>query len=106
MERSRRTAPLSVLLVSTALLMVGCLPSRALPVARIGAALSLTGPARLIGMAQRSGIKLAQDEINASHALGKTRLEVLIADDASDREQAAGVFQSFIEDSHVLAIMG
>jgi branched-chain amino acid transport system substrate-binding protein len=76
------------------------------PIARIGAALSLSGPAKLFGMAQRSGIKLAQDEINASHMLGNTRLEVTIEDDGSDREQAASAFQHFIENSHVLAIMG
>lgn len=75
-------------------------------IVRIGAALSLTGAAKLFGSAQRSGIKLAQDEINASHVLGSTRLEVIVEDDASDREQASAVFQKFIENSHVLAIMG
>jgi branched-chain amino acid transport system substrate-binding protein len=80
--------------------------SSSAPVARIGAALSLTGAARMTGTAQRSGIKLAQDEINASGMLGKTRLEVIVGDDASQREQASVVFQRFIEDSHVLAIMG
>lgn len=76
------------------------------PIARIGAALSLSGSARLIGMAQRSAIKLAQDEINANHLLGKTRLEVIVDDDASNRDAAAAVFQRFIENSHVVAIMG
>ncbi|MBV9322716.1 MAG: ABC transporter substrate-binding protein [Chloroflexi bacterium] len=76
------------------------------PIARFGAALSLTGAARMTGMVQRSGIKLAQDEINASGMLGKTRLEVVVDDDASDREQAAAVYQRFIEDSHVVAILG
>jgi branched-chain amino acid transport system substrate-binding protein len=76
------------------------------PIARLGAALSLTGPAKLFGTAQRSGIKLAQDEINSSHMLGNTRLEITIEDDGSDREQVAAVFQRFIENSHVLAIMG
>src|SRR5258708_39932 len=75
-------------------------------IVRIGAALSLTGPAKLFGSAQRSGIKLAQDEINASHVLGNTRLEVIVEDDASDREQASAVFQKFIENSRVLAIIG
>ena len=55
-------------------------------IVRIGAALSLTGSAKLFGAAQRSGIKLAQDEINANHVLGSTRLEVIVEDDASDRE--------------------
>ena len=76
------------------------------PIARVGAALALTGRARLIGIAQRSGIKLAQDEINASHLLGSTRLEVIVDDDGSEREQAAVVFQRFIENSHVIAILG
>src|SRR6266567_1515212 len=75
-------------------------------IVRIGAALSLTGSAKLFGSAQRSGIKLAQDEINASHLLGSTRLEVVVQDDGSNREQASAVFQRFIENSHVLAIMG
>jgi branched-chain amino acid transport system substrate-binding protein len=75
-------------------------------IARFGAALSLTGPARLFGAAQRSGIKLAQDEINASQMLGNTRLEVIVEDDGSDREQASVVFQKFIENSHTLAILG
>ena len=68
--------------------------------------MSLSGPAKLFGAAQRSGIKLAQDEINASQFLGNTRLEVIVEDDASDRDQAAGAFQRFIENSHVLAIIG
>jgi branched-chain amino acid transport system substrate-binding protein len=76
------------------------------PIARMGAALSLTGTARLFGIAQRSGIKLAQDEINASHLLGSVRLEVIVDDDGSDREQASAVFHRFIENSHVLAIIG
>jgi branched-chain amino acid transport system substrate-binding protein len=76
------------------------------PIARVGAALSLTGSARLIGLAQRSGIKLAQDEINTSRMLGNTRLEVIVDDDASNHEQAAAVFQRFIENSHVVAILG
>lgn len=76
------------------------------PIARIGAALSLSGSARMTGMAQRSGIKLAQDEINSSHMLGNVRLEVIVDDDGSDRDQAAAVFQRFIENSHVVAIMG
>jgi branched-chain amino acid transport system substrate-binding protein len=75
-------------------------------IARIGAALSLSGQLKQFGAAQRSGIRLAQDEINASHLLGTTRLEVIVDDDGSDREQASAVFQRFIDNSHVLAIIG
>jgi branched-chain amino acid transport system substrate-binding protein len=136
MERLWRLAPSLGVLVALMLIVSGCAPAAATtpsssaiaqppntppfyrrsgpqgagnssgPIARVGAALSLTGSARLIGLAQRSGIKLAQDEINASHMLGNTRLEVIVDDDASDHEQAAAVFQRFIENSHVVAILG
>jgi branched-chain amino acid transport system substrate-binding protein len=110
MERVWRGAPLAVSLVAVSLLALGCAPARSAvsngPVARVGAAVSLTGNARMIGASQRNGIKLAQDEINASGMLGKTRLDVMVQDDGSDREQAAAVFQRFIEDSHVVAILG
>lgn len=136
MERSWRSAPAVALLTALTLVGSACAPvhppsatpeptavqsrttapvyrrsgpqgaGSAGPIARIGAALSLSGPARLTGMAQRSGIKLAQDEINASHMLGKVRLEVIVDDDGSDRNQASAVFQRFIENSHVVAIIG
>lgn len=75
-------------------------------VARFGAALSLSGPMAEFGNTQRRGISLAQDEINASGVLGKTRLDVSYEDDQSDRTQAAVVFQRLIENKHVLAIIG
>ena len=102
MERYARAA----LVFGLLFVMAGCAPARTSQVVRIGAALSLSGPARLIGMDQRSGIRLAQDEINGSHMLGNTRLELVVQDDESDREQAAVVFQHFIEDAHVVAILG
>jgi branched-chain amino acid transport system substrate-binding protein len=76
------------------------------PIARIGAAVSLSGSMKMFGATQRNGIKLAQDEINASGVLGATRLEVIVDDDGSDRQQAAAVFQRFIDNSHVLGIIG
>jgi branched-chain amino acid transport system substrate-binding protein len=100
------------IVLALALLAGGCAANRSAPpanprvTARIGAALSLTGYAQMFGAAQRNGIKLAQDEINASHVLGTTRLDVMVEDDGSDRDQASGVFQKFIENMHVLAIMG
>jgi branched-chain amino acid transport system substrate-binding protein len=98
-------------LLALALVVSACTPARTEtaapdPVVRVGAVVSLTGPAHLFGAAQRSGIKLAQDEINASHMLGKTRLDILVEDDASDREQASAVFQKFIENGRVVALLG
>ena len=73
---------------------------------RLGAALSLSGSGAAAGLAQRAGLRLAQDEINASHLLGTARLDIVVEDDASDRDQAASVFQKFIDNSHVVGIIG
>ena len=110
MEQWWRAARLVGASAALALVVSACAPTvvriEQRHTVRIGAALSLTGSADLLGVAQRNGIKLAQDEINTNHVLGDTRLEVLIQDDASDREQASTVFQRFIENGHVVAIMG
>jgi branched-chain amino acid transport system substrate-binding protein len=94
------------LLACLALLVASCGPRQPETVVRLGAVLSLTGSAKLFGAAQRNGIKLAQDEINASRMLGGPRLEIVIADDTSDREQAAVDFQQLIENKQVQAIIG
>ncbi|HET6317889.1 MAG TPA: ABC transporter substrate-binding protein, partial [Chloroflexota bacterium] len=97
----------SALLVGLFVLASGCTPAPAGPArVRLGAAISLSGPAAMAGSSQRNAIKLAQDEINASRLLNGVRLEVIVEDDGTDREQAAGVFQKFIENSHVVGILG
>ena len=75
------------------------------PVARIGAALALSGPAAAAGMAQRNGLSLAEQEINANHLLGNGRLE-LVVEDAPDRERASDAFQKFVNTNHLVAILG
>lgn len=70
---------------------------------RIGAALSLTGPAASYGTQQRSGIEAAVAAVNAA---GGPKLEVLIEDDGSTKEQGISVFQRFINRDKVSAIIG
>src|SRR2546426_3679021 len=62
--------------------------------ARFGAALSITGAAAVYGAQQRAGIEAAVEEINASGSL-PVKIEVLIEDDASSKEQGINVFQRF-----------
>jgi branched-chain amino acid transport system substrate-binding protein len=56
-------------------------------------------------MAQRNGIKLAEEEINTNHLLGGMRLDVAV-EDVPDRERASEVFQKFINTNHLVAILG
>jgi branched-chain amino acid transport system substrate-binding protein len=74
--------------------------------AKLGAALSLTGPAAPYGAAQKNGIESALDAVNASNSLGGVRLEAVIEDDSSTKEQGINVFQKFINRDKVTIILG
>jgi len=82
-------------------------PGRALPATvKIGAALSMTGDAAVYGATQRSGILLAVEEINKSGDLKGVKLEAIVEDDGSSKEQGINVFQRFINRDRVSAIIG
>jgi len=74
--------------------------------AKIGAAFALTGPAAVYGQAQKNAVQLAADEINNAGAVPGVKLEVLYEDDAGDKTPGINVFQKFINQDKVLAIVG
>src|SRR5438132_12138925 len=71
--------------------------------ATIGAALSLTGAAASYGALQRAGIQAGVEQVNGG---GGPKLNVLIEDDASTKEQGITVFQKFINRDRVSAVLG
>ena len=73
---------------------------------KIGAALSMTGPAAAYGATQKNGVTLAVEEINASKFIPGVTLEVVVEDDGSVKEQGINVFQRFINQYKVSAIIG
>lgn len=73
---------------------------------KLGACLSLTGPAAVYGVQQKAGILAAVDELNRSGALGGLKLAVVIEDDASTKEQGIAVYQRLISREKVSAIIG
>jgi branched-chain amino acid transport system substrate-binding protein len=80
--------------------------TRADETVKIGAALSLTGPAASYGAQQKAGVLAAVDEINKSGMLKGVKLEVVIEDDGSTKEQGIAVFQKLINKDKVAAILG
>jgi branched-chain amino acid transport system substrate-binding protein len=81
-------------------------PAFAQQTVKVGAALSMTGPAAAYGANQKTGILAAVEEVNKSGALKGVTLEAVIEDDASTKEQGLAVFQKLINQSKVSAIIG
>ena len=75
-------------------------------VVKIGAALSMTGPAAVYGATQKAGIQAAVEQINKRGTLKGVTLDAVFEDDASTKEQGIAVFQRFINKDKVSAIIG
>lgn len=96
----------SSLLVAAALALAGASPARAAQTVKIGAALSMTGPAAAYGASQKACIQAAVEEVNKGGALTGITLQAILEDDASTKEQGIAVFQRFINKDKVSAIIG
>ncbi len=73
---------------------------------KVGAAFSLTQAAAQYGVTQKNGAQLAVDEINASGYVPGVKIDLIVDDDASSKDQAITVFQNFITQDKVAAILG
>jgi branched-chain amino acid transport system substrate-binding protein len=94
------------LLVIASQLALASVSARAETGVKIGAALSMTGPAAVYGASQKACIQAAVDEVNKSGTLKGVKLDAVIEDDASTKEQGIAVFQRFINKDKVSAIIG
>ena len=104
MRRSRFAPSLAAGLA----LLAAALPARGADprVLKIGACLSLTGPAAVYGAQQKAGILAAVEELNRQQYVPGVKLQVVIEDDASTKEQGIAVYQRLIAREKVAAILG
>lgn len=94
--------------LALALGAVGWLPASAAaqePItdARIGAVYALSGTFAIYSPTIRNGIEMAKADLNAK---GGLKLEVLLEDDRSTKDDAINVYQKFIQRDNALLIMG
>jgi branched-chain amino acid transport system substrate-binding protein len=73
---------------------------------KIGTSFALTGPAAVYGQSQKNAVQLAAEEINDKNTVPGVKLDVRYEDDAGDKAAGINVFQKFINQDKVLAIMG
>jgi branched-chain amino acid transport system substrate-binding protein len=94
----------SSLLVAAALAVATSTGARAAETVKIGGALSMTGAAAVYGASQKACIQAAVEQLNKA---GKApKLEAVIEDDGSVKEQGIAVYQRFINKDKVSAIIG
>src|SRR3989454_11189235 len=79
-----------------------------LPDVKIGLATSKSGAASFYNPQQSNGAQLAVDQFNATGGFqnGRQKIQLIIEDDGSARDQGITVFRKFIEQDRVAAIRG
>ncbi len=73
---------------------------------KIGAVLSITGPASSLGIPEENTAKMMEDQINADGGVNGHPIEIIIYDDETSAEKCATLTTRLIEQDNVLAIMG
>jgi branched-chain amino acid transport system substrate-binding protein len=91
----------------TGLFAAGMLPglaqAQSVPV---GAIEVLSGPAAAYGIAIKSGLELALDQINQKGVLGGRKIALTVLDSAADKNQAINAARELIGRDHVVSIIG
>jgi len=80
----------------------------ALPDVKVGLATSKTGAANFYNPQQTNGAQLAVDQFNATGGFqgGRQKIQLIVEDDGSTKDQGITVFKKFVEQDKVAAILG
>ncbi len=73
---------------------------------RIGAFLSVTGPAAFLGDPEQKTLEMYVDRINAAGGVGGRKLQLIVYDDAGDAEKARTFAKRLLEQDKVDLIVG
>jgi branched-chain amino acid transport system substrate-binding protein len=76
------------------------------PDIKIGLATAKSGAANFYNPQQSNGALLAVDQINAAGGIAGAKLQLIVEDDGSVRDQGITTFRKFIEQDKVVAILG
>jgi branched-chain amino acid transport system substrate-binding protein len=79
-----------------------------LPDVKVGLATSKTGTANFYNPQQTNGAQLAVDQFNATGGFqgGRQKIQLIVEDDGSTKDQGITVFKKFVEQDKVTAILG
>jgi branched-chain amino acid transport system substrate-binding protein len=81
-------------------------PSFAREPIKVGAILSVTGPASFLGSPEAKTLRMLTGEVNAKGGVDGRKIELIIKDSGGSPEKAISFAKQLIEEDHVFAIIG
>ena len=98
-----RLAPLAVL---AALLALPALPASAAEDLKIGALLSVTGPAAFLGAPEARTLEMLAEQANARGGVAGHKVKLIVKDTGASPEKAVSFARQLIDEEKVFAILG
>ncbi len=99
----RRTLLATLLIATPVLAQTSAVMAQPIPV---GSVEILSGPAAAYGIAIKSGMELALDEVNAKGVLGGRKIALIVEDSAGQKDQGLNAARKLIGRDKVIAIIG
>lgn len=93
-------------MVGLGAVFVAAPPIAAQETLKIGAVLSITGPASFLGEPEEKTLKMYVDTINTKGGIGGRKLQLIIYDDAGDANKARTFATRLLEQDKVIAVVG
>jgi branched-chain amino acid transport system substrate-binding protein len=85
---------------------LGATPASAEEPVKVGALLSVTGPAAFLGAPEARTLEMLAAEVNAKGGIGGRKLELVVKDTAGSPEKAISFAKQLIDEEGVFAIIG
>jgi branched-chain amino acid transport system substrate-binding protein len=98
-----RLAPLAVL---AAVLVLPALPAGAAEDLKIGALLSVTGPAAFLGAPEARTLEMLAEQVNARGGVAGHKVRLIVKDTGGSPEKAVSFARQLIDEEKVFAILG
>jgi branched-chain amino acid transport system substrate-binding protein len=106
MTRLPRCASSACALALAAALLAAPRPAAAEEVVKVGALLSVTGPAAFLGGPEARTLELLVEQANAKGGWGGRRIQLLLKDTGGSPEKAISFAKQLLEEEQVVAIIG
>ena len=86
--------------------LLTCVPAFAADAIKIGAILSVTGPASFLGEPEKNTLIMLQDQLNAAGGVGGQQVEVIVYDDESDVNKCVMAAKKLLDQDQVAVVIG
>ena len=92
--------------IAACIIALSITPALAANTIKVGAILSITGPASFLGAPEAKTLEMMVEDINAKGGINGTKVELVIKDSGGSPEKAVSFAKQLIDEDKVFAILG